>query len=29
MTVAPDGRRILFTRQTGEGSDLMLVEGFR
>lgn len=29
MAVAPDGRRILFTKQTGEGSDLMLVEGFR
>ena len=29
MTVAPDGRRILFTRRIAEGSDLMLVEDFR
>jgi Tol biopolymer transport system component len=29
LTVAPDGRRILFTKQVGDGSDLMLVEGFR
>jgi Tol biopolymer transport system component/predicted Ser/Thr protein kinase len=29
MAVSPDGRRILFTRRVTEGSDLMLVEGFR
>ena len=29
MAVAPDGRRILFTRRVAEGSDLMLVEDFR
>ena len=29
MAVAPDGRRILFTRRVSEGSDLMLVEDFR
>jgi Tol biopolymer transport system component len=29
MTLAPDGRRILFTQQDRRGSDLMLVENFR
>jgi Tol biopolymer transport system component len=29
LTLAPDGRRILFTQQDRRGSDLMLVENFR
>ena len=29
MTVSPDGKRVLYTRHVAEGSDLMLVEGFR
>ena len=29
LTLAPDGRRILFTQQDLRGSDLMLVENFR
>jgi hypothetical protein len=29
LTLAPDGRRILFTQQDRLGSDLMLVENFR
>jgi hypothetical protein len=29
LTLAPDGRRILFTQQDRFGSDLMLVENFR
>jgi eukaryotic-like serine/threonine-protein kinase len=29
LTLAPDGRRILFTQQDRSGSDLMLIENFR
>jgi hypothetical protein len=29
VTLAPDGRRILFTHRDRSGSDLMLVENFR
>jgi hypothetical protein len=29
LTLAPDGRRILFTQQDRRGSDLMLVEHYR
>jgi hypothetical protein len=29
LTLAPDGRRILFTHRDRSGSDLMLVENFR
>ncbi len=29
LTLAPDGRRILFAQQDRRGSDLMLVENFR
>jgi hypothetical protein len=29
LTLAPDGRRILFTQEDRRGSDLMLVENFR
>ena len=29
LTVAPDGRAVLFTKVIGEGSDLMMIENFR
>jgi Tol biopolymer transport system component len=29
IAVSTDGRTVLYTRVTGEGSDLMLIEGFR
>jgi Tol biopolymer transport system component len=29
LTVSPDGKTILFTRNVGEGSDLMMIENFR
>ena len=29
LTVAPDGRRILFTRLIADDADLMMIEGFR
>jgi Tol biopolymer transport system component len=29
LAVSPDGKIILYTSQTGSGSDLMLVEGFQ
>ncbi len=29
LTVAPDGKTILFTKSVGEGSDLMMIENFR
>jgi Tol biopolymer transport system component len=29
LTVSPDGRTILYTKQTGEGSDLTMIDNFR
>jgi hypothetical protein len=29
FTVSPDGKTILYTRELGEGSDLMMIEDFR
>jgi Tol biopolymer transport system component len=29
LTVSPDGKTILYTKQVGEGSDLMMIENFR
>jgi Tol biopolymer transport system component len=29
LTVSPDGRTILYAKQVGSGTDLMLIEGFR
>jgi hypothetical protein len=29
LAVSPDGRTILYTKQVGSGTDLMLIENFR
>jgi hypothetical protein len=29
LAVSPDGKTILYTKQVGEGSDLIMIENFR